>query len=112
MPSRTYAGSSEREEPLELVEERPRLRLGEHVVAHAWIGAGERPQLVDPVRVGQEATVEHEVDVDREPVLVAERHDAGLERAGAVVLVEELAQAVAQLVHVELACRSRCRRGP
>ncbi len=75
----------------------------EHVVAHACVRPGEWAQFLDPVRVGQEPAVEDEVDVDRQTVLVAERHDARLERAGTAVAVEQLAQPVAQLVDVELA---------
>ena len=78
------------------------LGLAEHVLPHRGVGARPRAQLLHPVRVGEEAAVEHEVDVDRQAVLVPERHEAGLQRAGALLVAEDLAQAVAQLVHVEL----------
>ena len=95
------AGQQQREEPVELVEELARAALREHVVADRRVEAGERAELLDPVRIRQEPAVEHEVDVEREPVLVAERHDVDLQRRVGVVLGEQLAQPVAQLVHVE-----------
>src|SRR3954451_8443202 len=96
-------GEQQREQVAQLVEERVRLRLRHHVLADRGVGAALRSQVLDPVRVRQEAAVEHEVDVERQAVLVAERHDAGLERGGAVALAEAGAEAVAQLVDVEVA---------
>src|SRR3954451_15097128 len=89
------AGKQQSEQPVELVEELARPALREHVVAHRRVASRERAQLIDPVRVGKEAAVEHEVDVEREPVLVPERHDVHLERRFRGVLREQLAQAVA-----------------
>src|SRR5262249_34142 len=66
------------------------------------VGAWERAELLDPVRVRKEATVEDEVDVDGQAVLVPEGDDAGLDRADTVVDFEELVQAIAQFVHVEV----------
>ena len=80
LPSRSYAGSMQLEQAVELLEERLRVGLREHVVAHRRVAAGERAQLVDPVRVREEAAVEHEVDVERQAVLVAEAHDVDLHR--------------------------------
>ena len=74
------AGQQQREQPVELVEELPGAALREHVVADGRVEPGERAQLLDPVRVRQEPAVEHEIDVEREPVLVAERHDVDLQR--------------------------------
>src|SRR3954451_12449211 len=96
-------GQQQREQAIQLLEEGARLGLAEHGVTHTRIGASERAQLLDPVRVGQEAAVEHEVDVGREAVLVPERDDVRLQGTGGLVDVEQLAQPVAQLVHVELA---------
>ncbi len=70
----------ELEQPAQLLEERLRVGLAEHVVAHGRVAAVERAQLLDPVRVREEAAVEDEVDVERQPVLVAEAHDADLQR--------------------------------
>ena len=42
-------------------QELHRLGLAQHVVAHGLVHTGEGTQLVDPVRIGQEAQVEHEV---------------------------------------------------
>ena len=55
-------------------------RLAKHVLAHRGMLAGVPPQLVDPVRVGQEPDVHHRVGVHRQPVLVPERlhGDAGV----------------------------------
>jgi hypothetical protein len=54
------------------------------------------------VGVGEEAAVEHQVDVEGQPVLVAERHDVDPDGRG-VVVAEELVDAVPELVHVEAA---------
>ena len=107
LPSRSYAGQRQRRAARRARRGTPRVGLRQHVVADRRVEPGQRPQLVDPVRVRQEAAVEHEVDVEREAVLVAERHDVDLQRAVGGVLGEELAQPVAQLVHVEVAT---CRR--
>ena len=53
------------------------------------------------MRVGQEAGVEDEVDVEREAVLVAEGDDARLQ-PGLRLAREQVEQPVAQLVDVEL----------
>ena len=79
LPSCSYPGSKQVEQPVELVEELAGAGLLEHVVADGRVPTRERPQLLDPVRVREEAAVEHEVDVEREPVLVAERHDVHLQ---------------------------------
>src|SRR5689334_17448586 len=73
-------GNEEREQSIELVEELTRARLGEHVVTHGCVETGEGSQLLDPMRVGKEPAVEHEIDVEREPVLVAECDDVDLQR--------------------------------
>ena len=95
------AREEEREEIVELGEELLGLGLLDHVVAHGRFQAGERAQLVDPVGVRKEAAVEDEVGVERHAVLVPERHDDGLHRRR-VVAAEQLEQAIAELVHVEV----------
>ena len=95
------ARQQQREQPVELVEELLRAPLREHVVADGRVEPGQRTQLLDPVRVRKEAAVEHEIDVEREAVLVAERDDVDLECRVGAGLREQLAQTVAQLVHVE-----------
>ena len=60
------------------------------------------PQLVDPVRVGQEPAVEHGVGVDRHAVLEPERDDLDLHRVGLGV-GEQVEQPLPELVDVELA---------
>ena len=62
----------------------PRLRLGQHVVPHLRVLPGHGGQLGDPVRVGQEAAVRHDVGDHRQAVLVAER-DQGQGRGPAAV---------------------------
>ncbi len=95
-------GEQQREEPVELFEEEAGLGLREHVLAHGLVDARERTQRFDPVRVRQEAAVEHEVDVEREAVLVAERHDARLQPDARGVVGEARTQPFAQLVDVDV----------
>ncbi len=57
------------------VEELRRARLAHHVIGHRRMLPGERAQLVDPMRVRQEAHVHHHVGVHRQAVLEAERLD-------------------------------------
>lgn len=109
MPIERYAFPSlvrreqQREQPLELSEERSRIRLVQHVAPYLRIGPGERSQAFDPVRVRQESAIEEEVDVERDAVLVPEGHDVGLDLARRVgPLAEELVEPVPQLVHIEV----------
>src|SRR5450759_5251176 len=96
-------GEQELEQAPQLLEERAGFGLSAHVAADLRVGAGQRSQRVHPVRVRQEATVEHQVDVEGDAVLVAERHDAGLQRpGGGLGVAEQLVEPVAQLVHVEV----------
>src|SRR6188472_1676314 len=46
-----------------------RLGPGLDVLAHPFVEAGQRPQIIDVVRVGQKAHVEGEVGIARWPVL-------------------------------------------
>ena len=63
-PRRRAAAASSR--PSRRLEERPWSRAGRARSRRTGVvEAGEGPQLLDPVRVGQEAAVEHEVDVER-----------------------------------------------
>ncbi len=81
-----------------LVEEITRPLPAEHVVAHRLVGAAESAQLRDPIRVGQEADVHHEVGVLRGAVLEAE----GLERDVLAVVrhrAEGRLDGAAQVVH-------------
>jgi len=69
-------------------------RLLQKEPANRCIAPGEGPKLVDPVRVRQEATVEDEVDVDRQAVLVAKAEDAHLHRAAAALIAEGVDDAI------------------
>ena len=53
------------------------LLLAEDEVADRLVEARQRPQLLDPVGIGQEPAVEDEVDVEGHAVLVPEGHDRG-----------------------------------
>ena len=72
-------GQDADEHLLELVEERRGDRPLKHVVADLRVVPRERPQVLDPVRVGQEPHVHHDVGVEREAVLVAEALDRDLQ---------------------------------
>ena len=97
-------GQQQREHRLQLVEERRGLRLAEHEAAHLGIGTRERPQRLDPMGVREEATVEEEVDVHGDAVLVAERHEVGLEIARLrPPRAEELPNPFTELMDVEIA---------
>ena len=102
-PSRTNDGRMPVSSSVDLVQEVLGLGLGEDVVAHRRVEAAERAQLLDPERVGQEAAVEDHVDIEREPVLVTERHHRGLHGRRAAFVAERFEDAGAQLVGVELA---------
>ena len=91
------------EQRVEPSQELLRLRLAEDVVAHCLIAARERAKVVDPMRVREEAAVEHHVDVEREAVLVAERHHAHLQPGVERVAGEQLDDPGPQLVDVEIA---------
>ncbi len=54
------------------------------------------------MRVREEAAVEDEVDVEGQAVLVPERHTFTCIPSVARMLPEQLVQAIAQLVHVEV----------
>src|SRR5690242_5983363 len=69
LPFALVAWNEQREEAVELVEELACPRLREHVLTNGRIETRERAQLLDPVRVGQEPAVEHEIHVEREAVL-------------------------------------------
>jgi len=77
-------------------------RLLQEEPGNGRIATGQRPELVDPVGVRKEATVEHEVDVDREPVLVAKAENAHLHRAVARLVAEGIDDAIAELVDGEV----------
>ena len=57
------------------LQELRRAGLAQHVITHGRILAGERTQLVDPVRIGQEAHVHDHVGVHRQTVLETEGFD-------------------------------------
>ena len=80
---RHVGGYEELEERHQAAVELAGLGLGLDVAADLLVEAGQGPQLVDVVRVGQEADVEGEVGVARRPVLEPE----GLQRQGELALV-------------------------
>ena len=91
------------EHPLDLDEELLGLGLLEHVATDARVCAGTGPQALHPMGVREEPAVEHDVDVERDAVLVPERHDVRLQRRRhALCPAEALAQSIAQLVHIEV----------
>src|SRR3954447_22849011 len=59
----------EGEEVVDDLEERLGLGLVQDVVADVGVEPVERAQLVDPMGVGEEAAVDHVVDVERKAVL-------------------------------------------
>ena len=81
----------------DLVEERPRFGPAQHVVPDGRVEAGQGSQLRHPVRVGQEARVEHHVGLVRQPVLVAEGLEAHEQLVAQLVGQQRLLQAPAQL---------------
>ena len=83
------------------VQELPGPLLAEHVVADLGVLAGQLAQLGDPVRIGQEPYVDHEVGVDRQPVLVTEGQHGGPELTPrlAAVAQERGLDRRTQLVH-------------
>ena len=92
----------EAEHSFEAFEERGRQRLRHHVVAHGLVDTRQRTQLFHPMRIRQEPTVEHDVDIERQAVFVSERHDLRLHTTGRRVGAEHVDQPVAQLVHVQV----------
>ena len=84
------------------------------IVAHRLVLAGQRPKLVDPVRVGQEAQVEHQVGGARNAAGEGEGGD-GQDRLVGIAAVAP-AKLVAQLGGrqvggVDARCRRRSRSG-
>ncbi len=72
------------------------LAVARHVLDDLRIEARQRPQLGFPVRVGQEAHVEHDVAVARQPVLVAERRQRHRELGAPLARQELVRDAAAQ----------------
>ena len=85
-----------------MLEEGAGLGLAEDVVAHGRIETGEGAELIDPVRVREEAAVEDDVDVERQSVLVAEGDDVDPE-VSRIAGAEQVAHAVAEPMHVQVA---------
>src|SRR5438132_10975256 len=83
-------------------EELLALLAAQHPVGHRRVGPGPGAQLLDEKGVGQEAAVERQIRVGRQPVLVAERDEGDRHRARLGPL-DEVAQRAAQLVHGERA---------
>ena len=101
-PSSSKAGQGEPDEVVDPVEEGAGGLLAEHEVAHGGVEARQRAQLLDPVRVGQEAAVEDEVGVEGHAVLVPEGHHRRA-HARLRLVAEQLGDPLAQLVDVQLA---------
>ena len=81
----------------------PAAGWAKHVLAHRRIEAGQRPQPSIPVRVGEEPHVHHDVGVERQAVLVAERLDGELQLPGGrLVAAERGDEPRLQLVDVEV----------
>ena len=77
LPSGTYSGMSQAStlEP----SRNGAVRALQHEVTHRRIVARQRSQRLVPMRVGQEPAVDHDVDIERQPVLVAEALDRDLQ---------------------------------
>ena len=90
------------EQSVELIHERRADGGFEHEVAHLRVVSGERPQIVLPMRVGEEPHVHHDVGVQRQTVLEPETLDGDLQ-TGPGRCVEGVVDALLELVHVEVA---------
>src|SRR3954451_6387501 len=66
------------------------LRTGLDVLADGLVETGQRPQIVDVVRIGQEADVEGEVGIERRTVLEAEGEDRERELVLAYIPSDQL----------------------
>src|SRR5262245_16975558 len=102
LPLVLVAGQREAEQREDVLQELDRVGAREDVLGDRRVGAGSRTQLLHEERVRQEAAVEDEVGVGRQPVLVAERHQRDRHRARLGAL-ETRAQRRTQLVHGERA---------
>src|SRR5512132_2392829 len=101
LPLGHEARDHEPEQRAEPAKELPVRGLALHERPDALVGAGERPELLDPVGVRKEPAVDHEVGVARGTVLVAERHEADLEALLRGCVGERVPHAVAELVRRE-----------
>ena len=63
-----------------MLQKGPRLRKAVEILGDRGVGAREIAQLLDIVRIRQEAHVEHEVGVERQPVFVAEGDEGYVQR--------------------------------
>jgi hypothetical protein len=88
------------EEAFEPLQQLVTLGVLHDEVAHARITPVERSQLVDEVRVGEEADVEDEIGVDRDPVLEPERHQRHRQSRSGLGCSIQLDQQLLELVDV------------
>ena len=98
LPLVHVAGDDHVQQPPQAIDEVSVLRLALHVGAYSLVRARKRPELVDPVGVGQEAHVEHQVGVTRGPVLEPERDERHLQAVLGRRLGERLADLLPELV--------------
>src|SRR4051794_36417887 len=83
-----------------LVEKHLRLGSVLDVVGDLLVASGQWPQLRDPVRIGKEPHVRHQISINRDAVLKAETHYRRLQR-GRPLGAEGLRDLVRELVHVQ-----------
>src|SRR5581483_5491603 len=101
LPFRDEPRDHEAEERPEPSHELPVGLLASHVGLDRLVGADERAELVDPVRVGQEADVDDEIGVAGGPVLVSERDDRDLQVGFGRGVRKGVAQPLPKLVRGE-----------
>ena len=93
----------EREKLIDPIDEFHRRVGGKHVVGNGSVDAGQGPELRNPVRIGQEANVEHQVEIAWTAVLEAEGPDRHLHLRPGRRRLEGVLQAAPQVVDTELA---------
>ncbi len=86
----------------------PQAGSSREIVAHRRVVAGQRTQLVDPVRIGQEAQVEHQIGGPRDAAGKAEGGDGQHRLVGIAAIAPAISRAARP--GSGRSCRSRCRR--
>src|SRR5918996_2230258 len=96
------AGEQDGEQVLDPSQHVMCLLVAHDVVLDRFIQAGQRSELIDPVRIRKKPDVEHEVCVQGQPELVAERDHGRLETLRRVVAVEIRSETRSQFAHRDL----------
>ena len=79
-------------------------RLFKNVGADILLKACSLPQLGDPMRIGQETTVDNQIGFGGYPVLVTERHNGCLHELFIVYIAEHLDDPGFQFMDDEITC--------